>query len=126
MKFSIVVILVAFCGSALCGPSDWEDNLKQCSEKYKVKREDLHNSLNGKIKESEVTADMKCALLCLGEKDKLIKNGAFQQQNVPEAFANTATKDQIAKITADCNVKGTDDCDTAYKVGLCIVKIQTM
>ncbi|XP_055857227.1 general odorant-binding protein 56h-like [Episyrphus balteatus] len=122
MKFFIVVILVAICGSVWCGENDWEDNLKQCADKNKVKLEELKDALNSKIKEADVTNDMKCAFLCAAEKEKIIQNGAFQPQVYAEAVAATADKDQVAKITTECNVRGKDDCETAYKVGVCIAK----
>ena len=87
-----------------------------------MKIEDLKDALNGKIQEADVTNDMKCSFLCSAEKEKIIQNGAFQPQVYAEAVAATADKDQVAKISTECNLKGKDDCDTAYKVGVCIVK----
>ncbi|XP_055857229.1 uncharacterized protein LOC129920084 [Episyrphus balteatus] len=117
-KFLIVVVLVAICGSSLAGKEEWKQNAEQCSATHNVKWDDMKN-----IKEADnMTADMKCFFLCMAEKQKIIKDGAFQPQVFAENAGSSADKDKVTKITTECNLKGTDNCDTAAKVMACIGK----
>ncbi|XP_055857277.1 general odorant-binding protein 56h-like [Episyrphus balteatus] len=122
MKYLIVVILAAICGSALCGMADWQENQKQCCDKHNVKLKDAIDAVHGRTKEADLTPDMKCFFLCMGEKQNIIKDGIFQAQVFKDALSGIADKDMVAKVTEECNIKGTDDCDTGYKVATCMAR----
>ncbi|XP_055857011.1 general odorant-binding protein 56h-like isoform X2 [Episyrphus balteatus] len=105
-----------------CGKAEWRAFKMECSEKHNIQLEDAKNAVHGKTLEADVTHELKCYFLCMGEKQKLIKDGTFQALAFTEALASNPDKELVAKAATECSVKGTDNCDTGYKVAKCIAK----
>nr|QIS77230.1 OBP38 [Episyrphus balteatus] len=120
MQYFIIVILVSICGSALCTEAEWDENKKYCSEKLNVNLDEARDAVRGRTKEADVTKDIKCHFLCMGERQKIIKDGVFQPQVFKQILSAVDDKVLLTKATEECSKKGTDDCDTGFKVATCI------
>nr|ABW78091.1 odorant-binding protein 56h [Drosophila melanogaster] len=124
MKFTLFCIaLAAFLSMGQCNP-DFRQIMQQCMETNQVTEADLKEFMASGM-QSSATENLKCYTKCLMEKQGHLTNGQFNAQAMLDTLKNVPQiKDKMDEISSGVNackdIKGTNDCHTAFKVTMCL------
>ncbi|EDV55257.1 general odorant-binding protein 56h [Drosophila erecta] len=124
MKFTLFcVALAALFSMGQCNP-DIRQIMQQCMESNQVTEADLKAFMAGGM-QSNAQENLKCYTKCLMEKQGHFANGQFNAQAMLDTLKNVPQiKDKMDEISSGVNackdIKGTNDCDTAFKVTMCL------
>uniref|UniRef100_T1GB47 Uncharacterized protein n=1 Tax=Megaselia scalaris TaxID=36166 RepID=T1GB47_MEGSC len=92
----------------------------ECMDQEKVDMSELK-----KVQLDDPTEKLKCFIRCLFEKGGFFKDGIFVDEKVKEFLNKQAQKEHMLAAYDDCkNIKGTNDCDTTFKMFLCMERAQ--
>ncbi|XP_058835301.1 general odorant-binding protein 56d-like [Topomyia yanbarensis] len=65
----------------------------------------------------------KCLVKCFFEKAGFMNaQGALQEKAIVEQLTSFLSKKQVESMVKNCNIQGTNSCDTAYRVSECYFK----
>ncbi|NP_001298145.1 general odorant-binding protein 56h-like precursor [Stomoxys calcitrans] len=124
--FSITVAFAVLAMSLVKADlkGDLEKLNKVCAEQSKATSEELNAFFGKGMREEDVTDAVKCHVKCIMEQNGHYKDGSVDQEHVLKTLdAIPSLQDHMKDITAaleDCkNEKGTDECDTAFKITAC-------
>ncbi|KAH8258032.1 hypothetical protein KR038_004862 [Drosophila bunnanda] len=121
--------LAALLAMGQCDP-DFRQIMQQCMASTQVTEADLKDfmasGMQGNAKEN-----LKCYTKCLMEKQGHLVNGQFNAQALLDTLKNVPQmKDKMDEITSGVNackdMKGTNDCDTAFKITMCLKEHKAM
>ncbi|KAH8401925.1 hypothetical protein KR009_008715 [Drosophila setifemur] len=110
--------------------ADFRQIMQQCMQDNQITEADLKDfmasGMQGTAKES-----LKCYTKCLMEKQGHFANGQFNAQALLDMLKNVPqVKDKMEEITSGVNAckdnKGTNDCDTAFKITMCLKEHKAM
>ncbi|TDG53181.1 hypothetical protein AWZ03_000724 [Drosophila navojoa] len=116
-------LLVIAISAVQCNPN-FQQLMKQCMDETKLTEAELKefmgSGMNGNANEN-----LKCYSKCLMEKQGHLVNGQFNAEALLNTLKNVPQmKDKMTEITSGVNackdMKGTNDCDTAFKVFMCL------
>ncbi|ALC42768.1 Obp56h [Drosophila busckii] len=104
--------------------SKFHQLMKQCMEETKTAESDLKDFMSGGM-QSNASENLKCYAKCLMEKQGHMVDGQFKADAMLATLNNVPQmKDKMAEITSGVNackdMKGSNDCDTAFKVTMCL------
>uniref|UniRef100_A0A1A9X127 Uncharacterized protein n=1 Tax=Glossina brevipalpis TaxID=37001 RepID=A0A1A9X127_9MUSC len=125
MKFIYVVCLTLACYVALVlstAKDDFEKILKSCRQDVPINDNDLR-TLNSSP--NDVSEAVKCYMKCVMEKQGHFKNGMLLEEAVIESLQSSPDgqndQNQMFAAVHECKTeKGTNECDTAFKVSMCL------
>ena len=101
------------------------ESFKACLSELKIGEADLKEFMEGGYKNADAKDNLKCHIKCVFEKEGQWKDGAFQAEAaIKKIREDEALKDHVANLEGAINecktLKGTNDCETALKISLCI------
>ncbi|KAH8279233.1 hypothetical protein KR026_004561, partial [Drosophila bipectinata] len=112
-----------------CAP-DFRQIMQQCMQENQVTEANLKDFMAQGM-QGTPSQNLQCYTKCLMEKQGHLVNGQFNAQ----ALINTLKEvpqfaDKMDEITSGVNackdIKGTNDCDTAFKVTMCLKEHKAM
>ncbi|XP_034477382.1 general odorant-binding protein 56h [Drosophila innubila] len=126
--FSATLVLL-MAAVVQCDPN-FPQLMKQCMEETKMSEAELKDFMTGGMK-STANENLKCYSKCLMEKQGHMVNGQFNSDALLNTLKNVPQmKDKMDEITSGVNackdMKGTNDCDTAFKVTMCLKEHKMM
>lgn len=93
----------------------------ECMDQEKVELEDVGKLRSGSIENP--SQNLKCFNRCILEKMGVMKEGKLQDDKVTDIFNKNQNKDDAIHTYNECkSMKGENDCDTAFKVMMCLDK----
>lgn len=93
----------------------------ECMDHEKVELEELGKSRSGSLENP--SQNLKCFYRCIMEKMGIMKEGKLLDDKVAEMFNKNQNKDDALHVYNECkSMKGANDCDTAFKVTMCLDK----
>lgn len=93
----------------------------ECMDHEKVELEEMGKLRSGNL--DNPSDNMKCFHRCVLEKMGIMKEGKLLDEKVGEIFNKNQNKDNALHTYNECKtMKGTNDCDTAFKVIMCMDK----
>ncbi|KAH8270844.1 hypothetical protein KR018_006825, partial [Drosophila ironensis] len=109
---------------------DFRQIMQQCMQENQVTEADLKEFMASGM-QGTPKDNLKCYTKCLMEKQGHFANGQFNAQAMLESLKNVPQiKDRMEEITSGVNackdIKGTNDCDTAFKVTMCLKEHKAM
>ncbi|XP_060657585.1 general odorant-binding protein 56h [Drosophila sulfurigaster albostrigata] len=113
-----------------CQNPNFQQLMKQCMDETKMTEAELKEFMTGGMK-STTNENLKCYTKCLMEKQGHMVNGQFNADALLNTLRNVPQmKDKMDEITSGVNackdLKGTNDCDTAFKITMCLKEHKTM
>nr|AKI29012.1 odorant binding protein 56h [Bactrocera dorsalis] len=130
-KFHILTIIAALVTLAVCQlPADLEKFHKACMDEAKVTDEQMRQFFQNGMKASDATENIKCQMKCMMQKQGIWKDGVFDADaKIKELVQNPKFKGKEADLTKainNCkNEKGANECDTVFKISMCIKEFMT-
>ncbi|XP_034650883.1 general odorant-binding protein 56h [Drosophila subobscura] len=130
MKSTLFCAALAMFLAVVQCDADFRAIMQQCMQTTQVTEADLKDfmasGMQGTPKEN-----LKCYTKCLMEKQGHLVNGQFNAQALLDTLKNVPQiKDKMDEITSGVNackdIKGTNDCDTAFKVTMCLKEHKAM
>ncbi|XP_037714451.1 general odorant-binding protein 56h [Drosophila subpulchrella] len=130
MKFTL------FCGALAvllavghCDP-DFRQIMQECMQSTQVSEADLKEFMSSGM-QSNAKDNLKCYTKCLMEKQGHLTNGQFNAQALLDTLKKIPQiQDRLEEISSGVNackdIKGTNDCDTAFKVTMCLKEHKAM
>ncbi|XP_017051033.1 general odorant-binding protein 56h [Drosophila ficusphila] len=127
---------VLFCASLAvllamgqCDP-DFRQIMQQCMQSNQVTEADLKEFMTSGM-QGNASENLKCYTKCLMEKQGHLANGQFNAQALLDTLKNVPQfKDKMEEIASGVNackdMKGTNDCDTAFRVTMCLKEHKAM
>lgn len=101
-----------------------DQGVKECTDKEKPNQAEIDQIFNGKLTTNPAD-NTKCFMKCVVEKPGVFKDGNFVDDKVKALYSAAPNKDFIWKIYEGCKVqKGANDCDTVFKVRLCMANAE--
>ncbi|XP_034477135.1 general odorant-binding protein 56d-like [Drosophila innubila] len=98
------------------------NELIECHSKHNVTMEQITSNFVEIVEEADNT--LKCFANCIFEKHGMIVDGQIQPDVVLKEFSPFFGADMVKSAQPVCNsIKGSDNCDTAFKVKNCYYKI---
>ncbi|XP_068145257.1 general odorant-binding protein 56h [Drosophila tropicalis] len=103
---------------------DFHQLMQQCMQETQVTEADLKEFMAAGM-QSNAKENLKCYAKCLMEKQGHMANGQFDAQALLNTLKNVPQmKDNMDEITSGVNackdIKGSNDCDTAFKITMCL------
>lgn len=90
-------------------------------DQEKVELEEIGKLRSGNV--DNPSHNMKCFSRCIMEKMGIMKEGKLLDDKVMEIFNKNQNKDDAVHTYNECkSMKGANDCDTAFKVTMCMDK----
>lgn len=98
--------------------------MKQCMDENKLTETELKDFMTGGM-QATANENLKCYTKCLMEKQGHMTNGQFNADALVATLRDIPQmRDKMEEITSGINackdIKGTNDCDTAFKVTMCL------
>uniref|UniRef100_T1GMW4 Uncharacterized protein n=1 Tax=Megaselia scalaris TaxID=36166 RepID=T1GMW4_MEGSC len=94
---------------------------KECMDQEKVDASELEKVRSGQL--DNPSEKLKCFNRCMFEKGGFFKDGMFVDEKVKEFLNKHTQKEHMLTAYEDCKkIKGTNDCDTTFKVFECMHK----
>nr|AMZ03624.1 odorant binding protein 4 [Carpomya vesuviana] len=111
---------------ALCDTyEEMEKFHKACIAESNTTEDEFKKFFDNGMKASDATNNIKCHMKCLMEKQGIFKNGVYNAEaglklllSIP---AISGHENEIKQAVNSCkNERGANDCDTAFKISMCI------
>ncbi|XP_030378718.1 general odorant-binding protein 56h [Scaptodrosophila lebanonensis] len=124
MKAPLVCAVLALLMAVVQCDPDFRQLMQQCMQETQVTEADLKDFMAGGM-QANAKENLKCYAKCLMEKQGHMANGQFNAQALLDTLKKVPQmKDNIDEITSGVeackNIKGTNECDTAFKVTMCL------
>ncbi|XP_011293220.1 general odorant-binding protein 56h [Musca domestica] len=125
MNLKYILIFSLFCGAAYI-KADLDSlslAMKDCLLKHSITQKEMDMFLENMY--ANVTENFKCSMKCVLEKEGIMKNGTFDDKTFEKKALSVSLlkgqEKQVIQAAEKCkNIKGSNDCDTAYKIVLCL------
>ncbi|KAL5288565.1 Obp56h.2 family protein [Megaselia abdita] len=121
MKVFIIAAVFLVAGVFAHMPQMGEQFKKECADQEKIDAAELEKLRSGSL--DNPSENLKCYSRCLVEKGGFFKDGMFVDEKVKEFFNSSPKKDALLASFEECKkIKGSNDCDTAFKGCTCMHK----
>lgn len=119
-KTSVMYIIPQAHSADIFGGLD-EQYQHECMDQEQVELEAVANFRSGNV--DNPSHNLKCFNRCVLEKMGVIREGNFMDAKVTEIFNKNQNKDDALHVYNECkSLKGENDCDTAFKLSVCLNK----
>ncbi|XP_016941860.3 general odorant-binding protein 56h [Drosophila suzukii] len=130
MKFTLFCGALAVLLAVGQCDSDFRQMMQECMQSTQVTESDLKDFMASGM-QSNAKDNLKCYTKCLMEKQGHLTNGQFNAQALLDTLKNIPQiQDRLEEISSGVNackdIKGTNDCDTAFKVTMCLKEHKAM
>ncbi|XP_013111840.2 general odorant-binding protein 56h-like [Stomoxys calcitrans] len=102
-----------------------QDLIEICQKEVPQSEQDLQNFIKSNMDLAKATNAVKCHSKCILEKQGLFPKGVFDEKAFLNLTLNSSDlKDyhaEVVKAIDECKKeKGADDCETAFKINMCL------
>ncbi|XP_019892898.1 general odorant-binding protein 56h-like [Musca domestica] len=125
MKFlySALVCLAFFADIIIADLETYAASVEACKKLFPVSEDEIKSFYENKT--VQFSNDFKCHTKCILEKEHIFKNGKMDADSfLKHALQMPSLKNhqaEVLKTLAECkNIKGSNECDTAFKLGKCL------
>ncbi|XP_064536535.1 general odorant-binding protein 56h [Drosophila montana] len=120
--FSAALVFVVM-SVVQCNPN-YQQMMKQCLDETKLTEAELKAFMSSGMNNNP-NENLKCYAKCLMEKQGHLVNGQFNADALLNSLKDVPQmKDKMSEISSGVNacrnIKGTNDCDTAFKISMCL------
>lgn len=98
--------------------------------KSNVTESEYKKFLTNGLKANEANTNMKCMMKCMMEEQGVLKNGVFDAERaIKEIIKNPEVRGHEVELIESVNgckaEKGATDCDTAFKIIMCMEEFKS-
>lgn len=98
-----------------------EQFIKECADEEKLDAPTPDQLRSGKF--NNPSDKLKCFVKCLLDKGGFFKDGKFVDDKVQDFYSKSPKNGAILAGYEECkNIKGANECDTAFQVKQCMIK----